>query len=147
MITRYCVSTIVAAALLATLALLVPQLVGAQSATSSAELRAAIQTAILSDPRSASLPPEKLNAMVDLLTAQAQTRGLTAQDVAYRAGEQTTKTLQEPTCDSILCSMSEAFGFSGQHAVLLLLTLLVSGILILVIGNKLREHHQAQNVQ
>jgi len=65
--------------------LMVPLLIHAQ-ATSQSALDATIRAAIMQDPRSANLSAAQINSMVVALSAQAQTQGLTAQNIAYRPG-------------------------------------------------------------
>ena len=69
--------------------LLMPLLTHAQATSQTAldaTIRATIRAAIMQDPRSANLTPAQISAMVTALSAQAQTKGLTAQDIAYRPG-------------------------------------------------------------
>ncbi len=48
----------------------VPSIVGAQGLSQEAQLREEFRAALISDPRSASLSSEELNAMVDALTQE-----------------------------------------------------------------------------
>lgn len=68
-----------------TASLMMPLFIHAQATPQSA-LDATIRAAIMQDPRSASLSAAQISAMVAALSAQAQTQGLTAQDIAYRPG-------------------------------------------------------------
>jgi hypothetical protein len=49
-------------------------------------IHAQTTSAIMQDPRSASLTSTQIDAMVTALSAKAQTQGLTAQNIAYRPG-------------------------------------------------------------
>jgi hypothetical protein len=113
---------------------------------STNDLHAAIQSSVLADPRSASLSPSQLGSLVAALTDAAQQRGLSAQDVLYHPGQKviTPQSASAPVslCDGIICSMSDAFGFSGASGILLFLTVLLSGLLILIIGNKIHRTHE-----
>ena len=94
-----------------------PHYVGAQESTS--DLSATIRAEILSDPRTAGLSEAEIDAVVDLLTQEAQKQGITSQAIQWQpesterfvAGE---TAAPAPECaGGFLCAMSEAFGFVG----------------------------------
>ncbi len=96
---------------------LLPLTIHAQ-ATSSSELSATIRAQLLSDPRSATLSQAQLDAMVDLLSEEAQKQGLSAQDIMWHPNPpaggwaNTTNPSGEMSCDgSFTCIVDEAFGF------------------------------------
>ena len=91
----------------------------ASAQESQDELRATIRAEILSDPRTAGLSEAEIDAVVDLLTQEAQKQGTTSQasqgqpesTERFVAGE---TAAPAPECaGGFLCAMSEAFGFVG----------------------------------
>jgi hypothetical protein len=105
------------------LAFSVPFLARAQTAAAPQnDLRSAIRAELLSDPRTAGLSGAQLEGMVNLLTQEAQKRGVTAHDIAWhpqqRAGSgmggQNSETMAISCGVSpFLCTLDEAFGFIG----------------------------------
>jgi len=96
-----------------------PLLVHAQA--TSSDLSATIRAELLSDPRTASLSAAQLDAMVQLLSQQAQKQGVTAQDITWRPQPAVASGASVPaqgeSCDgNFTCVMDEAFGFIGPDA-------------------------------
>ena len=94
-----------------------PHLVRAQTAPPS-DLRATIRAELLSDPRTSSLTSAQLNAMVDLLSQQAQKQGLSASDIEWHPtppAPSDTTVVPAATCNgSFTCEIDQAFGFVGS---------------------------------
>lgn len=93
----------------------------ARAQESSAELNATIRSALLSDPRTAGLSDAQVDAMVSLLTQEAQKRGVTSRDIQWRP-QQNGTTESAPVGDdycgatpAFLCAFSLAFGFAGTN--------------------------------
>ena len=103
-------------------AVFVPVLTHAQAQTDT--LRATIRAELLSDPRTTGLSKTQLDAMVDLLTGEAQKQGITSHDITWRpqsansfGGANSSSASASSACGgipSILCMLSEAFGFTGS---------------------------------
>jgi hypothetical protein len=103
------------AILLCTLLLLVPFMSRAETAP-PADLRAIIRAELLSDPRTASLSQAQLDAMVSLLSQEAQKQGLNAQDITWHPQSSASGAAQaapESCAGSFTCMMDQAFGFIG----------------------------------
>lgn len=124
-------------ALITLLMLSMPLFVRAQAN----DLQTSIRTALLRDPRTASLTASQVDAMVQLLAGEATARGITAQDVDWRP--RTTETAFVSTeegissCGSlprVLCTLNTAFGFSGSDPTIAVGLGITSGILVLLIG-------------
>ena len=125
-----------------------PLLVSAQQD----DLRMAIQTSVLADPRTASIPPSQLNELVDALAEQAQAHHLSAADILWRpkTAEASTSGPAEgaavPDCAegwySYLCQVNTAFGFAGNDLTIPILLLITSGLLVLVIQRMIAHHHK-----
>lgn len=93
-----------------------PRISRAQTAPPS-DLRSVIRAQLLSDPRTASLSSDQLDAMVSLLAQQAQKQGITAQDITWRpqapAPASAPRAPAESCAGNFTCVMDEAFGFIG----------------------------------
>jgi hypothetical protein len=111
-------------------------------------LRDTIRAAILSDPRSKTMTDAEVGTMVLALTRQAQSVGMTAEDIVWRPTE-AAPAGSESTCDGLLCSLNHAFGFDGSDytipiwlgASALMLIFLIAGIL------ELRHVHRKRLAQ
>ncbi len=90
-----------------------PLFVSAQ-ASDEAALSSTIRAAILSDPRSQSMTEAEVDAMVVALTRQAQSVGMTADDIVWRPAE--TGTVGDGAAGEcgFLCALNHAFGFDGS---------------------------------
>lgn len=107
-------------------ALALPLLAHAQ--TGDTDLSATIRAQLLSDPRTSSITPEQLDAMVQLLTEEAQKQGVTVEDIYrepivptanFATAENSTQELG--TCEGIptwSCAFSSAFGFIGPNPII-----------------------------
>ena len=87
------------------------------------DLHVAIWSSVLSDPRTASIPPDQMQALVDSLAAEAEKQNLSPADILYRpGGAQVAAVSALPetaeSCDSgilpVFCSFNTAFGFAGS---------------------------------
>ena len=112
-------------------------------AETSEDVRAAVLTEILRDPRVAAIPPAELAALVDALTEQAQVQSVTAADILWRpqvfnkaspvAQAQAQYFVQCETSFSALCPFNEAFGFAGADSNLPVWLFILSAVLLLLI--------------
>jgi hypothetical protein len=103
------------------------------------ELRSTIRAAILSDSRSQTMTEAEVDAMVLALTRQAQSVGMTAEDIVWRPTDANTAEGEGTAgaCDGFLCALNRAFGFDGSDytipiwlgASALMLILLIAGLL------------------
>lgn len=124
-----------------------PMVLHAQTTTSN-ELSATIRAQLLSDPRTSTLSEAQLNAMVDLLSQEAQKQGLTAKDVVWRPnppaiGDGTTSATPSSlfSCDgSFTCLVDEAFGFVGPDTSIPFLLGMSSMGLIWILAEMLHRH-------
>jgi hypothetical protein len=138
-----------AAIVMAALLLLLPFASYAQSSVSSnlTVLQATIRAAILKDPRSASMSQAQIDAMVSALASQAQSQGVTAQDIAYNPGTPVpTITASYPPegCTDIsssLCTLGQALGFDTPDKEVPIGLWITSGLLIGIIWLMRRNPH------
>lgn len=108
----------------------------AAAQTGDDDLRSTIRAAILSDSRSQGMSPAEIDAMVEALTRQAQSVGMTAQDIVWRPTE-AAPVQQQEACTGFLCNLNKAFGFDGSDytipiwlaASALMLIFLIAGVL------------------
>lgn len=116
-------------------------------AQEDSDLRATIRAAILSDPRSASMTEEEIDAMVTALASEAETQGVTSEDIMWRPQDPTTfeETSDQSgqTCGyaAFICALNDAFGFSGSPLIIPLLLGITSALLLFVIGSILLHSH------
>lgn len=100
----------------AALALLLPLVSHAQTS----DLQATIRAELLSDPRTSSMTSAQLDAMVNVLSQQAQKQGITATDITWRPQPpvpEGTQTASKASCDgNFTCIFDEAFGFVGPDS-------------------------------
>ena len=129
--------------------LLLPVLIHAQT-TSSSALDATIRAAIMQDPRSASLSAAQINAMVSALSAQAQTKGLTAQNIAYRPGTPgisvpgattNTPTVSDPCSLSSSCAVGKFLGSGIGRNVTYAAFWILSLLLIAIVWHMRKNPH------
>ena len=125
---------------------LLPLTIHAQ-ATSSSELSATIRAQLLSDPRSATLSQAQLDAMVDILSEEAQKQGLSAEDIMWHPNPpaggwaNTTDTSAGMSCDgSFTCIIDEAFGFVGPDTTIPFFLGMSSMGLIWILAEMLHRH-------
>lgn len=115
---------------------------GAQ--TPEEHLSATIRAAILSDPRSQGMTPEEVDTMTAALTRQAQSVGMTAQDIVWRptiAGSTGMQESAQPVCDDFLCNLNNAFGFDGSNYTIPIWLGISSLLLIFLIATVLEYRH------
>ena len=138
------------AAVLLCLVFISPLTTHAQAATSTADLSATIRSAILKDPRAQGLTPTQLEAMVEILTSQAQSQGMTAQDIAYRPGHPDTlgptpsSSLPSGSCIDIsspLCPLGQALGFDTPDKRVPIGLWITSALLVAVIWHMRKNPH------
>lgn len=123
------------------ISLLVAAPVSAQ--TAEEQLSATIRAAILSDARSQSMTPEEVDTMTAALTRQAQSVGMTAEDIIWRptiAGSTGAEPMQ-PVCDDFLCNLNNAFGFDGSNYTIPIWLGISSLLLIFLIATVLEYRH------
>ena len=120
---------------------------------SQSELYNTIMSALLSDPRTAKLPPDQLQALVASLAAKAQAQGVTAADITWQPTRPQT-TVKSSTqnassgqsaCDLSLpglCTINDFFGPAGAlYAVPIFLLVIVLLVLIIRILHRNRVMH------
>ena len=120
----------------------------AQSAPQD-EMHATIWAALLSDPRTANIPPAQMQALVNALADQAQVQGISAQEIKWRpaVGETfgSNELPVEESCSaafSALCPFSAAFGFVGTDPTTPAVLFVTAGLLLLLI-RRIIKHHRA----
>lgn len=102
-------------------------------------LRAAIWTSLLSDPRSANIPPAQMQLLVDQLAQKAEAQNMSVQDILWRpaANQEAAAVVATLGCEQgvvgYICSFNQAFGFSGTNYTVPLALLVTSGLLIVII--------------
>lgn len=120
-------------------------------ADTQADVRAAIMTEVLNDPRVADIPPEQLNALIDALAAQAEVQSVTAADILWHPDDYKRASLATQAnvgyftqCEQdfmILCPFNTAFGFAGTESNIPAWLLVLSAVLLLLLP-RLRAHHE-----
>lgn len=124
----------IASALVA-LVLLTPAFVAAHE-----DLRAAIELAVLSDPRSQSLSEAQVRELVDALHADADAQGTTAEDITWRPVPPQELQAGYAQC-GMLCSLTNAFGFDGSNYVIPIMLGASALMLIFIFGATLGYRH------
>jgi hypothetical protein len=137
---------------------IVPAAVHAQSSTDAstdastgvsagASLSDTIRAAILKDPRSANLSQSQIDAMVSALSSQAQTQGVTPQEIAYHPGafvgipSTSDSSIDCTDVSSWLCPLGVALGFDTSDKEVPIGLWITSGILIVVIWEVRKNPH------
>lgn len=118
-----------------------PITIGAQA--DSQDLGAAIRAALLSDPRSAEVAPAQFDAIVATLTAEAMQQEISVHDITWNRVASMVDASDEADseiCDSSLCALNAAFGFSGPNMLIPVLLGFSSMLLLLIIGTIMRRH-------
>ncbi len=138
---------LVALAALVSISLFIPFLIHAQT-TSPNTLAATIRAAIMKDPRSANLSPAQVDTIVNALSVKAQTQGLTAQNIAYRAGTvgisvpatvSNTPVTVDPCALSSWCTAGKAIG-SGLVRNAIIAAFWILAFLLIIIVWHMRKH-------
>ncbi len=107
-------------------------------------LEATIRAAVLSDPRSQDMTPAEIDAMVAALSRQAQSVGMTSDDIIWRPAPtdgEATGTATTQACDGFLCSLNHAFGFDGSDYTIPIWLGACALMLIFLIGGVMEYHH------
>ncbi len=113
--------------------LIIPAAAHAQA--NSQDLGGAIRAALLSDSRSAQMSPEQFDALVASLAAEATKQGMTSRDITQNVvAPLSAVASEEAVCDSYLCSLNNAFGFSGSNMLIPIGLGFSSALLLLIIG-------------
>lgn len=117
------------------------------AAAQESELRATVRAALLSDPRTSTMSQSQIDAMVNILAQEAESQGVTAEDIRWRPTPETFTQPEETgtaSCGNVpgfLCRLNQAFGFSGSDTRIPILLGVGSALLIFVIGALLELHH------
>ena len=136
---------------LAALLLTLPLAASAQTTATSSQdlaLRASIQSALLSDPRTDQLPPDQLDILVTALAADAVAHHIKPADISYTPRMATdfgVATLANDTqqCPLFPCAFGDAYGFNGGDPSVPALLLASSGALWLIFRRMMRPQHIA----
>lgn len=132
------------AAAFASCLMLIPALASAQSS----DLSSTIRSELLKDPRTTNLSQSQLDAMVQLLSGEAQSRGMTSSDITWRPS-----TFSETVTDvcgdtpKILCVLDVAFGFLGPSSLIPYILGASSMALIWIFAEMLHRRHMAAQMQ
>lgn len=114
-------------------------------ALAQTDLSQSIRAALASDPRTNSMTEAQINAMVAALSQGAAQQGMTAQDVSWKPiPTQGGAALAQSACGgfpSYLCSMSEAFGFTGPDSIFAIWLGVSALLLMFIIGALLEYRH------
>ena len=116
------------------------------------ELHAAIWASLLSDPRTATIPPAEMQQLVDALADKAKAQNMSAADILTQQNTiegtnlQTGSLAQQPACTQgimgYLCHFNQVFGFSGTNYAIPLMLLITSGLLIVIIWEMILHHRK-----
>ena len=137
-------------AALATLLLTLPLAASAQTTATSSQdlaLRASIQSALLSDPRTDQLPPEQLDILVTALAADAVAHHIKPADISYTPrmatdfGVATLAKSDSDTCPLFSCIFAQPYGLDGNDPLSAGLLFATSGALALIIRRMMRPQH------
>lgn len=109
------------------------------------DLGATIRASVLSDPRSSEMSEREINSMVAALAAEASKQGIRSEDIAWRPQEFSLEEVgdESEACGYavFLCSLNEAFGFSGSSIIIPLLLGVCSVLLLFILGSILLHIH------
>lgn len=120
----------------------------ATSTPDDSELRASIQSALLSDPRTDQLPPEQLNSLITALAADAVAHNIQPTDISYTPrmasdfGE-VTPANDTQSCPIFPCAFGNAYGFNGGDPSVPILLLASSSALWFIFRRMMRPQHIA----
>lgn len=111
------------------------------TALAQTELRDTIRGALLSDPRTFDMPPQQVEAMVDMLLRAAEERGITPEDITWRP-QQESSFMQTSECgEGFICGMTDAFGITGDDYTILIMLGASALMLIFLIAAVLEYRH------
>ena len=111
------------------------------------DLRETIRAEIMKDPRSASIPAAQVEQMIDALTEEAQSKGITSEDILWAPLPTNTAASQNNTaaeaCTSFSCRIAGAFG--GKDSIYTIPILLLSLVALVYIARFFhrRPHHES----
>lgn len=118
----------------------------ATSTPDDSALRASIQSALLSDPRTDQLPPEQLNSLITALAADAVAHNIQPTDISYTPrmasdfGEVTPPN-DTQSCPPFPCVFGDAYGFNGGDPSIPILLLASSSALWFIFRRMMRPQH------
>lgn len=115
------------------LAIAMPVIANAQTASQN-QLRATIYAEITSDPRSKDLTKAQIYSIVNALTGEAQTQGLTTSQLTYAPESSTVQSSTLTPCSDISCSISRAFGLDGTIPLIPIALFIMAALFILIYG-------------
>ncbi len=126
--------------------------------TSQDDLRNAIQSSVMTDPRVQEIPPSQLTALIDALVAEAEMQHMSVSDILWQPQRAAVASAVEPetiqSCSvgwqGYLCQLEQVFGFTGSNYDLPIILLVTSGLLIVVLWEFIAHHrkmHAAQIVE
>ena len=117
--------------------LLVPLISYAQSA----DLNSSIRAALFGDPRTSTMSPAQIDAMVAALSQRAQQQGLTPADITWQPipPSGTTESNSCAGFPAYLCTINDAFGFEGPDYFIPIW--LAAAALLFLLINALQNHH------
>ncbi|KKW25016.1 MAG: hypothetical protein UY70_C0031G0004 [Candidatus Kaiserbacteria bacterium GW2011_GWB1_52_6] len=113
--------------------------VAARAQTGSQDIGTAIRAALFSDSRAAQMSPQQFDAVVAALTSEAVKQGMTAHDITWNMVASAVD-FAEAACDSYLCTLNDAFGFSGSNMMIPIGLGFSSALLLLIIGTMRGMH-------
>lgn len=121
---------------------MLPLLASAQST----DLQTSVRAALASDPRTNSMSEAQIDAMVAALSQGAAQQGMTAQDISWKPipTQGGAALATQGNCGgfpSYLCSMSEAFGFTGPDSIFAIWLGVSALLLMFIIGTLLEYRH------
>jgi len=107
------------------------------------DLRATIEAAIRSDPRSAGMSNEQIDALIDGLTEESVRRGVSQEDILWRPQGEMASSSVHVACviPQIFCSINHAFGFDGSDYTIPIWLGAIALMLIFLIAGLLEHHH------
>lgn len=108
------------------------------------DLSATIRAALAGDPRTSGMSQMQIDAMVSVLSAQAQKQGMTPGDITWRPLVNTQAPVSSDACGSmpsLICALNMAFGFDGSDNRIPWGLGLSSLLLMFIIAALLERHH------
>lgn len=117
------------------------------AAAQSQEREAVIRTMLLSDPRTASLSREQIEAIVQKLDVLAAQDGVSAADIVWRPEQDYAYSVPDTAQDTCaahdaLCRVNAAFGFTGRDLTIPLWLALSSAALLIIIAAMIDLHYR-----
>lgn len=113
-------------------------------AQATQDLSSTIRAELLSDPRTSSLSQQQLDALVQVLSQEAQRQGVTAEQILWRPqqaeAQQGNVVSELAACDSIACIADQAFGFIGPDTFIAFLLGISAMGLIWILAEMIHRH-------